>query len=119
MPWHSLRGHDRVVASLRRILALDHEVFTATTGREALARLDTVGHVDVILCDMMMPEMSGIDLYAELQRRSPEQAARVVFLTGGAFTPGARAFLDRVPNPRFEKPFDVQNLRALVWDRLR
>jgi CheY-like chemotaxis protein len=45
---------------------------------------------------------------------APEQAQRVVFLTGGAFTPAAREFLDTVPNPIVEKPFDPKSLRAII-----
>ena len=67
----------------------------------------------------MMPIMSGMDLYDELCRLAPEQARRVVFLTGGAFTPRGQAFLDQVPNPRLDKPFDNQSLRTLVRDRVR
>jgi CheY-like chemotaxis protein len=65
----------------------------------------------------MMPEMSGIELYEELRRRRPELAERVIFITGGAFTDAARDFLERVPNARLDKPFDVAALRAMV-DRL-
>ena len=44
----------------------------------------------------------------------PELAARMVFMSGGAFTQRARAFFESVPNLRLEKPFDVANLRELV-----
>ena len=74
---------------------------------------------DVVLCDLMMPEMSGMDLYAELGRLAPEQVDRMIFLTGGAFTPRAREFLEQIPNPRIEKPVDFQNLRALMKNLLR
>ena len=69
---------------------------------------------DVILCDLMMPEMTGMDLYAELGKLAGDQADRLVFVTGGAFTPRAREFLERVPNARVEKPIDFQNLRLLL-----
>jgi len=69
---------------------------------------------DVILCDLMMPELTGMDLHAELEKLAPDQAARMVFVSGGAFTPRARDFLDRVPNARVEKPIDFQNLRVLL-----
>jgi len=55
-----------------------------------------------------------MDFYEGLSRVAPEQVPRIVFMTGGAFTPSARAFLDKVPNARMEKPFDVQNLRLMV-----
>ncbi len=51
--------------------------------------------------------------------RCPEAAERVIFMTGGAFTSLARAFLDQIPNLRIDKPFDPQQLRNLVNERLR
>jgi FixJ family two-component response regulator len=66
----------------------------------------------------MMPEMSGMDLHQELASHSPELAERFVFLTGGAFTTNARAFLSSVSNLRLEKPFSSQELRGLVQSLL-
>jgi DNA-binding NtrC family response regulator len=68
----------------------------------------------VIVCDLMMPEVTGMDLYAELERSRPELVRRVVFMTGGALTARAREFLARVTNPRLEKPFDLERLRAII-----
>jgi hypothetical protein len=62
----------------------------------------------------MMPQMTGMDLHAAIAELDPSQATRTVFLTGGAFTPRGRAFLDAVPNRRLDKPFDVNGLRELV-----
>jgi hypothetical protein len=61
-----------------------------------------------------MPVMNGMSFHAELSKSIPEQAERIVFITGGAFTPAAKLFLDRVPNARVEKPFEAPNIRALV-----
>ena len=105
--------------SLRRILAQDHDVVAVTRGREAVDRIERGERYDLILCDLMMPEMTGMDLHAELSLRFSDCAARMIFLTGGAFTPRARDFLDTVPNQRIEKPFSAQNVRALVRDLLR
>ena len=85
-----------------------------TSAREACARLKGGERFDVVLSDLMMPEMSGVELHQELSRLSPELAARMVFLTGGAFTPYARAFLNEVTNLRLEKPFSSEELRGLV-----
>jgi hypothetical protein len=60
-----------------------------------------------------------MDVHAELSRTAPAVADSMIFLTGGVFTPHAREFLDCVPNPRFEKPFEIQNLRAIIRERLR
>jgi CheY-like chemotaxis protein len=82
---------------------------------EALARISHQDQAfDVIICDMMMPVKTGVEFFADLSERAPEQSKRVIFLTGGAFTVKTREFLDRVPNTRLEKPFDLQTLRAAV-----
>jgi signal transduction histidine kinase len=108
-----------IIKALERLLADEHEVTLASTAGEARERILSGARYDVIICDLMMPQMTGMDLHAECLRVAPEQAARMVFLTGGAFTPGARAFLDGVPNQRIEKPFDTQHLRSIVNDRVR
>ena len=92
----------------------DHDVEILTSARSALARLWAGERYDAIVCDVMMPEMSGVDFHSELTQKRPELANRVIFLTGGAFTLLAREFLDRVPNPRLDKPFDSDSLRAAV-----
>ncbi|MBI3184216.1 MAG: response regulator [Myxococcales bacterium] len=105
--------------AVRRTLSNEHEIVAETSAAAALERIQRGERFDVILCDLMMPAMTGMDLYAAIQKLEPEQASRMVFLTGGAFTPRARAFLDETPNQRMEKPFDTQNLRALVNERVR
>ena len=83
-------------------------------GRDALDRLLSEQPYDVVLCDLMMPEMTGMDLHEEVVRRLPEMAPRMAFLTGGAFTPRAREFLGRIQNPL--KPSNAGSVRALVRD---
>jgi signal transduction histidine kinase len=105
--------------AVRLMLAPDHEVTVATTAGAALRRLVGGERFDVILCDVMMPQLTGMDLHTEIQRVAPDQVDRVAFMTGGAFTPRAREFLSRVPNPQIEKPFDQQGLRELLSRTLR
>jgi CheY-like chemotaxis protein len=110
---------DALVGDVIRVsLAAEHDVVVATAASEVLQRIATGERFDLILCDLMMPVMTGMDLYAELERVDPAQASRMVFLTGGAFTPRAREFLSRVTNPKLEKPFDPQGLRNFVRDRV-
>ncbi len=104
--------------AVKRLLSLEHEVAVETTGTGALARILEGQRFDVILSDLMMPDMAGMDLHAAVLRVAPEQAERIVFLTGGAFTPEARAFLEAVPNGRMAKPFDPRELRTLVNARV-
>jgi signal transduction histidine kinase/CheY-like chemotaxis protein len=108
-----------VARALGRTLEREHDVSTESSARDAWQRIVRGERFDVILCDLMMPEMTGMDLHADLLRELPEQASQMVFLTGGAFTPRARTFLDEVPNQRVEKPFDTQHIRAIVNDRVK
>jgi ligand-binding sensor domain-containing protein/signal transduction histidine kinase/CheY-like chemotaxis protein len=105
-----------VSSALRRTLGREHDVEVVVSARAALGRL--VGpegaQLDLILCDLMMPELTGMDLHAEVSAAAPAVARRMVFITGGAFTPAAREFLERVENPRVEKPFDSAKLREQV-----
>jgi PAS domain S-box-containing protein len=103
---------------IRRALGRDLEVRATTKAAEALAWVAEGQRFDVIFCDLMMPEVTGMDLFAELRRTAPDLAARVVFVTGGAFTQRAREFLDAVPNARLEKPFDLRSIQALVRERV-
>jgi two-component system NtrC family sensor kinase len=97
-----------------RVLGAQHEVMSVTTAKDALRALDAGREFDVILCDLMMPEMTGMDLHAELLTRHPNHARRMVFLSGGAFTDRSRAFLESVDNPRLDKPVSAQTLRRTL-----
>lgn len=99
---------------VERMLMQEHDVSITTSAQEALGWLTAGERYDVILCDLMMPRMTGMDFHTELVRMAPEQAERVVFLTGGAFTPRTRAFLDQVANQRLDKPFEPAALRAVI-----
>jgi CheY-like chemotaxis protein len=108
-----------IATAVQRSLSREHDVVFSTSAQDALGRLRAGEQYDVILCDLMMPEMTGMDLHAELLRSLPEIARRIIFVTGGAFTARAREFLETVPNLRIEKPFNVQQLRALVNERVK
>jgi PAS domain S-box-containing protein len=107
-----------VGTALKRVMGKENEVITETSARTAIERIRAGEHFDLILCDIMMPDMTGMDFYHELRDISPERAADIVFITGGAFTPNARSFLDQVTNDRLEKPFDMVALKNLVQDHL-
>jgi signal transduction histidine kinase len=100
--------------ALLRTLGGDHDVQFLTSGTEALARFMAGDRFDVILSDLMMPEMSGMELHEQLRQVAPDQAARMVFLSGGAFTAAAREFLDRVPNQTIDKPFKPTKLLEVI-----
>ena len=103
-----------VCAAIRRTLESEHEVVTTSDPRSALQRLSGGECYDVVLCDLLMPQLTGMECFDALSRERPEMARRMVFLTGGAFTPGARKFIDDHRTRCIEKPFDPDELRARV-----
>jgi len=103
-----------VGASVRRCLAAAHDVVVFQKAEEALATIVAGERFDVIFCDLMMPSMSGMDLHAAIAEKAPAMLGRMVFMTGGAFTDRARAFLDRVTNLKLDKPVSKNGLRETV-----
>jgi PAS domain S-box-containing protein len=97
----------------------DHDVEVSLDPRAAADRVLGGDSFDVIFCDLMMPAMTGMDLYAVIARDRPKQAERMVFVTGGAFTPAARDFVASVPNAVLEKPFDEEKLVAVLARHLQ
>jgi CheY-like chemotaxis protein len=103
-----------VCKAVVRLLGADHDVTTTTRGTEALESIRTGARYDAILCDLMMPELTGMDMFEALAREFPDQAAKMIFLTGGTFTERARAFVEARPHSVASKPFKMQQLRALI-----
>ena len=99
---------------LKALLSARFEVVTAATGAEAQQILETDGAWDVVLCDLLMPEVTGMDLFEWLEAHRADLCERVVFMTGGAFTARARGVLERAPGRWIEKPFEFETLAALL-----
>ena len=106
------------VGSVLAPILRPHEVTVLTDARQALALLEGGASFDLILSALMMPAMSGMDFYEALAERFPGIARRVIFVSGGAYTARANAFLDRVKNARIEKPFDPNAVRRTVQRQL-
>lgn len=98
--------------SLRRALN-EHDV-TFTEDPARAIELCSQTDYDAIVCDLMMPTISGEGVYEHLREHAPELAARMIFMTGGAFTAGAQRFLESITNPVLTKPFTPNDLRAAV-----
>jgi CheY-like chemotaxis protein len=92
-----------VCDALAALLARDYDVATFTDPHAALASM-LDGPFDVFLCDLMMPELSGIDLYERLAAQRPELTERVIFLSAGVFTERARNFLATTRRAQLHKP---------------
>jgi signal transduction histidine kinase/FixJ family two-component response regulator len=102
-----------VLRSLCRMLA-EHDVETANGGIDALSRLKQDARYDLILCDLMMPDMDGTVLYAELGRTMPDVLERVVFCSGGAFTTRTKQFVEQSERRIIEKPLTREAFEALI-----
>ncbi|HMI84922.1 MAG TPA: response regulator [Polyangiaceae bacterium] len=109
----------RIGSAIARILDPAHEVTAVYTARDAIRRLERGEQYDVILCDILMPQMSGYDLYRSLEQIAPQFVNRIIFMTGGPFSTRGAGFLDSVPNARLEKPFSPEALRTLVQRSLQ
>jgi signal transduction histidine kinase/ActR/RegA family two-component response regulator len=103
---------------LARTLRTEHDVQVVTSARAALDLLASGERYDLVLSDLLMPEMTGMDLHEAIEARDADLAQRMVFLTGGAFTPAAREFLVRKQVVCIEKPFEVTALRATLARKL-
>ena len=97
-------------------LSDQHEVAVVDRASDALALFERGKTFDLILCDIMMPDLSGPTLYATMVRRWPQLAPRIVFMTGGAFTPETEVFVKSFPSRILSKPFTVERLLQLARD---
>lgn len=108
-----------LVRVLKRSLDADFDVTVATQGNDAIAALV---HDDqpyaLVLCDLMMPDMAGPDLFAHVTSKRPELGERFVFMTGGAFTARGRAFLEQCAEPVLEKPFTLERAQEVLFAKL-
>src|SRR5439155_22726175 len=88
-----------VAHTMERLLRRDYDITVALCGRDAIDHIHRGARFDAIVSDVMMPNMTGIDLIEELQRVAPDQARRLIFLSGGVFTAQTRERLDQIGAP--------------------
>jgi two-component system, cell cycle sensor histidine kinase and response regulator CckA len=105
-----------VSRTLRALLQNEHDVILTSSGAQALTAIaeGPSAGFDVIMCDLMMPGMSGMELYERIVHEHPGLEARIVFMTGGVSMDRAREFLATTVNLTFEKPFDFERLRRTL-----
>ncbi len=125
MPIGKLRGRVLVIdddsamrRAIGRYIKKQHDLVVVESALEAVALLERGERFDVILCDMMMPDMDGAEFYERLEATLPDQAARVIFMTGGAFTARTKSFLSPARRPLIEKPFEAGQLEAAIQEVL-
>ncbi|MDY7225938.1 ATP-binding protein [Hyalangium rubrum] len=106
-----------VAAALGRMLE-GHRVEIAHGGVQALKLLGSEQGYDLIFCDLMMPERTGMDVFEEIIARQPELAQRFIFMTGGGFTPRSREFIASGKYRVLDKPFDKGDVYRLMLEVL-
>lgn len=113
-----LDDEPEIVALICRELCPEHDALGATSVAEALKLMARDSAFDVILCDLMMPGADGIQFYELLEQRAPEFLERIVFMTGGPFTPAARQFLSATHHVCIRKPFEPTVLSMTVRETI-
>lgn len=103
-----------VLSALRRRLRRRFDVVTVLGGAEALVRLGEDPRFDALVCDLMMPEIDGKSFYDQVCEAHSALADRIVFMSGGAFTPRLRKFAGEVANPVLQKPVTREDLEAAL-----
>ncbi|MBN1208588.1 MAG: PAS domain-containing protein [Myxococcaceae bacterium] len=103
-----------VGTSVRRLLQEAHEVESVQDVSLALRLLAGGARYDAILCDLMLPGMSGMDFLRELEQHDPGLARRTGFMSSGAFSTPARELMAAWPGEFLEKPFEPERLRSFV-----
>jgi two-component system cell cycle sensor histidine kinase/response regulator CckA len=104
-----------VATAIRRALEPEYQVTCVKTVREATALVERSEGFDAILCDLLLPEVTGMDFYDDLLRTRPDVARRVIFMSGAASsTPRASEFVASVSNRCLEKPFSIDTLTGAV-----
>jgi CheY-like chemotaxis protein len=106
-----------IAKSLQLVLSDEFEVVATTDATAALEWLVSGDWYDVILCDVMMPMMNGVEFRDRVDLARPDLAARIVFVTGGVFWDRVHKLIESVPNVVLEKPFDMAALRELIRRR--
>lgn len=101
-----------LLRGLKRSLS-EHDVSTATSVSQGIQLY--LGHdFDIVFCDLMMPESSGLDFYAHISALGPEHARRLVLMTGGVFADRLGCSLSQITSPCILKPFRAGELECLI-----
>ena len=103
-----------ILKSLMRILDDNYAVTTALGGGAGLKLLKNGDQFDLIISDLSMPEINGIELYNQIAILFPGLEKNIIFMTGFAYTEDIKTFLQNVNPPILEKPFIAENLFSLI-----
>ena len=103
-----------ILSYLKNVLCSEgYDVETVDNGEEALEMIKN-GKYRLLLCDIKLPGLSGIELYNELNGIASSLQKRVIFITGDVIGSGTREFLKKTKAPHIAKPIDVNELKRAI-----
>lgn len=100
--------------ALARLLATRHDVRTASSHDEALAALAEDARLDAVVCDVVMPDHTGLDVLAAIRARFPGLARRVLLITGGSISRTIDEGVEASGAPVLRKPFTFAELESAL-----
>ena len=103
-----------LATTLRLLLEARHDVVATTQSEQAVRILLGGAPIDVVLCDLMMPDPNGIELFRQVTERRPELKGRFIFMTGGTWSAAADQFFESSSAPLVQKPFDPAHVERLI-----
>jgi len=106
-----------ILTMLQRYLGQHHDVVTAPNGLEALKILERDEAFDMVLCDVAMPGLSGVELHEWMSQRGSRLARRTAFMTGGVSDPDLQRYLEGSGCPMLSKPFDRSAVLRVVGEQ--
>jgi CheY-like chemotaxis protein len=102
---------------LQLLQALGHSIDTASTGLEALRKIQERDY-DLVITDIKMPRMSGIQLYEKTMEIKPAMRRRFIFITGDMNSLTSRQFSTVTDNPCLLKPVNIEKIEATIREVL-
>ena len=107
-----------IIQFLARFFGMFHiEVESAADGQEGFEKLRQ-GEFDMVLTDIKMPRLDGLELYHRAVAQYPRYHRRFLFMSGDVISESVRAFHEKTGCDVLEKPFDLGRLRELIFARL-
>lgn len=104
---------------IKRALKRQYDVDLFESATDVYSALDAGERYDVIFCDLFMPAISGREVYEELAQRWPEQAEKIIFMSGVSARGAKVDILEGLDNDIMEKPFRLSMLREKVGEMSR
>jgi DNA-binding NtrC family response regulator len=106
-----------LLRAYQRAFASEHDVVTADGGEQAIAILSERRDFDLIICDLLMPRVNGMDVHRWMQENHPELGDSFIFVSGGASQEHVQVFLRNQQNRVLWKPFDLAEIRRILAAR--